>query len=829
MQQQTRTLTLCRFVGMPGVAMAILLSFSQTGFAEEVSWKQRPGLGLSLSGNAAGALSVVGVDRVGESGYSVHKFNGTDWTRITGAGNRVAVSANGDIWLINEQHNIFRYTAATSAWQLLPGLAIQIAAGGDGSVWVMGINKTPGGYAVYRWDGSNWALNSGGITSIAVSKEGTVWAVNDQGRIFWYNQSNGVWNSPAGTAHSVHTGASSGAVWITGTTQVPGGYALFKWNPAANSWDPYSTFGAVEITEAAGTPWILQSDGDIFSKQEVAITTYPGTIVVDGYAMPPMQPAQPRVSVGSDGSGQLLCSAADGGTAFYCGNTKADYVGAYTFNTECKEGFYDLIYGGTCWKCPDDDGKGEWLRSADAVDKATACWRAPKETLSAATKVKSPAWAWDCPSGSFWDSYSPDGLGGSCWKCPDDYPRRTGFAINSSQACATPTNETRAATLLTFNGCPTPDAKTMGLPGKRTPGKPFLDIAAGWSQGVISGGCYACPVVDEGGNFLVSSRNYSPIYDKDNNLGCRIDMKWKPSFFNQPGLSGLAGIKEIIWENRLFEKDRITTALYAQAASRGITDAAQAKPWVTDQWKAIAAAPYSSEPFRLKLFALMKAGLAKDAVTRTPAEKLMIASFASYIRNEKTYVAQQGLAMYDAWKAYSDAYKAATGESRTLESLFYYGTVPLDFDATLGSILAVGGTGSGLVGAMVAVNGINKLIDGWEEFIFLQNGLKIFEATKGLYVVTGASLVQAAGAILTSIAVDQFVEIQTARTKLEASLAAAQQPVDLDQLSKATNGEDMLYYFWGKAMDGTELEDQQVVSVAAGAYAAAQQKGFVKP
>ena len=41
--------------------------------------------------------------------------------------------------------------------------------------------------------------------------------------------------------------------------------------------------------------------------------------------------------------------------------------------------FYDPIYGGTCWKCPDDDGRGAWIRSLDAVDKDTACWRSPKE------------------------------------------------------------------------------------------------------------------------------------------------------------------------------------------------------------------------------------------------------------------------------------------------------------------------------------------------------------------------------------------------------------------------------------------------------------------
>src|SRR5882672_4715404 len=59
--------------------------------------------------------------------------------------------------------------------------------------------------------------------------------------------------------------------------------------------------------------------------------------------------------------GSLVCSAAVGQTVGQCGTTKADYVGAYKLNMSCPSGFYDPIFGGTCWKCPaDTDGKGAW-------------------------------------------------------------------------------------------------------------------------------------------------------------------------------------------------------------------------------------------------------------------------------------------------------------------------------------------------------------------------------------------------------------------------------------------------------------------------------------
>ena len=59
------------------------------------------------------------------------------------------------------------------------------------------------------------------------------------------------------------------------------------------------------------------------------------------------------------GGGSMLCSRAIASSG--CGTTKADWVGPYTLNMSCSSGFYDPIYGGTCWKCPDDtDDKGGW-------------------------------------------------------------------------------------------------------------------------------------------------------------------------------------------------------------------------------------------------------------------------------------------------------------------------------------------------------------------------------------------------------------------------------------------------------------------------------------
>src|SRR5262245_1116362 len=75
-------------------------------------------------------------------------------------------------------------------------------------------------------------------------------------------------------------------------------------------------------------------------------------------AQQPPQPTSPTISSIPPTTGSLICSQAIGTS---CGTTKADWVGAYKLNLSCSNGFYDPIYGGTCWKCPDEtDKRGGW-------------------------------------------------------------------------------------------------------------------------------------------------------------------------------------------------------------------------------------------------------------------------------------------------------------------------------------------------------------------------------------------------------------------------------------------------------------------------------------
>jgi hypothetical protein len=60
-------------------------------------------------------------------------------------------------------------------------------------------------------------------------------------------------------------------------------------------------------------------------------------------------------------------------------------------------------------------------------------------------------------------------------------------------------------------------------------------------------------------------------------------------------------------------------------------------------------------------------------------------------------------------------------------------------------------------------------------------------------------------------------------------LEQAKGAVDLDVMADSRDGEDMLYLYWSKAMDATDIEDPQVVQLAASAQARAHQGGYMAP
>ena len=378
------------------------------------------------------------------------------------------------------------------------------------------------------------------------------------------------------------------------------------------------------------------------------------------------------------------------------------------------------------------------------------------------------------------------------------------------------------------------------MSGKRIAGRPFLDIGAGWSQGQASGVCYACPEVDADGNFLITDRTAASVTSAQ---ACAIRLKWTPPAFVEPGLAGL-GAAAIVAEQRILDPAGFTTELYLLAAANKIP-AGTTTAWVAAQWAAIAAQPYQNHAFQTAVYMRLVAAANTAPAARMPAQAQIVADMEKYIQSKRTFIAQTALDMYDAWKVTDDQERQShapnTGE------LFYYGTVPLDFNGMAAAILAPVGSGGGLVGALAAASQFGQAAnfvpaaEGTDAananaiFIQLRDGKLLANAAEGLAeatsVLSGVTVIEIAGAVLSSIAIDQFIEIIDARPRLEAALATAQQPISLQTLVSSGDGQDLLKWYYTMAVGdpASQLEDPQVVALAKAANAAAAQTAYAKP
>jgi hypothetical protein len=520
-----------------------------------------------------------------------------------------------------------------------------------------------------------------------------------------------------------------------------------------------------------------------------------------------------------------------------CGSDKADKLGSYSLNMKCDEGFYDPIWGGTCWKCPDDDGSGAFIRSANKIQDADACWRVPKEKTGSAIRVKNTAWAWECPGGTFWDGYD----WGACWKCPDALPRRTGHPVYSGDACATAANETRPAIFLKFNGCPDPQQAlangTVSPVGRRMPGRPFLDVGAGWAAGQAGGACYACPVVDRDGYFLITDRTGSAVTAGD---ACAIRMKYGPAPFSEPGMAGLATVG-LIQDKQILDSVGFTRELYRQALANGIE---QPTAFVGEQWADVAARPSTNTYLRVAVFNRLLEAAQTPAASRSPAQQAAVAAMEKYIHDKRVYVAQVALDMYKAWKAKSDEWNATHAQS-PIAQLFDYGTVPLDFIGMAAAVLAPSAATSGMLvagalsaqwtsGALAASKDVadtayravalsevaNSLQVATSEakaatpvMIELANQVKSASTAKATTDIARAALsvrivaslavgaIEIATTIIAAVAMDQFMSIITAQSKLEGALSTAKtQTINLGTLVSTTGGTDELRWHFAQAV-----------------------------
>ena len=163
--------------------------------------------------------------------------------------------------------------SAAKAASFVPvfGAARDIGAGANGSVWAIGTNPEPGGFGIYRFNGTSFDQVPGGAVRIAVDPSGNAWVTNALQQIYRFN---GAFFEPMpGLARDIGIGAD-GSVWVIGADPQLGGYGIYRWDGAA--WDNVPG-GAVRIAvDPTGNAWVTNSLRQIYRYDGASFQLMPG-------------------------------------------------------------------------------------------------------------------------------------------------------------------------------------------------------------------------------------------------------------------------------------------------------------------------------------------------------------------------------------------------------------------------------------------------------------------------------------------------------------------------------------------------------------------------
>jgi hypothetical protein len=201
-------------------------------------------------------------------------------------------------------------------WRQLPGTGNDVGVGANGTAWMIGTNPVPGGFGIYRWNGSAWDAMPGGAVRIDVDPQGNPWVVNNTGNIYQW-AFNG-WKQQPGQATDIGIGAK-GDVWVIGAVAEAGGYGIFHWTPTTGSFTKIPG-GAVRIdVDPAGNPWVVNSNHEIFR-----LDHGPGAFAA--LSKFTRIPGPPALDVGIGGDGSVFIVGTDHGVYRWSGLlwTKSD-------------------------------------------------------------------------------------------------------------------------------------------------------------------------------------------------------------------------------------------------------------------------------------------------------------------------------------------------------------------------------------------------------------------------------------------------------------------------------------------------------------------------
>lgn len=214
---------------------------------------------------AGSSVFVLGTDSQ-PGGFGIWKRTGSSWTRYAGGATSIAVDPAGNPWVTNSSDQIYHWNGAS--WDHMPGQAVYVAAGEDGSVYVLGTGSAPGGQQVWKWVSGAWASVPGGLTDLSVGRDGSVWGANNTRQI-WHMAAGGSWSQVPGQALDTAATDYNDAV-VVGTTAVPGGDGLWAWH--GSGWSSLPG-GATDIAfdNSNASIWAINSALNIYQSGNPSI------------------------------------------------------------------------------------------------------------------------------------------------------------------------------------------------------------------------------------------------------------------------------------------------------------------------------------------------------------------------------------------------------------------------------------------------------------------------------------------------------------------------------------------------------------------------------
>ena len=524
----------------------------------------------------------------------------------------------------------------------------------------------------------------------------------------------------------------------------------------------------------------------------------------------------------------------------------------------CEKGsFFDPRAGGECWKCPEG-----YKRTLNAVDKEEACRRPEYEDFRKATLDKRTPWPHECAKpGTFHDAWDR----GACWSCPQGY-RRTGYHINDTKACSKliPHDTARAA-LVTQAQCLPGEIRDLKI------GEKAQDVDAG-------GGCWKCPpefqrtqlpidgkraCMKEAGldfekaKFVAdltcpAAQHYDMIKITSADVSARPELKerkargepikidepgtcwscpvgytrstknvkgkeacvstgieWYTAPYPEPGFFRLKGASDV-----LAEVTKSNSALVRSAI------AAVGKQQVEQEKQLFVSQPHRSAAAMGMVFARLVAIL-NDESKASAADRLLVSSFRDYVMARRTYIAQDALDQYHAWKDWDRNRRGKNPDDKGPDyPLFTPQFTGLAVAGMAGSSAV--GIAAGFMGPFGDVLGVafGAAANRFDDFKQPDKAIG-FLARAGAEYAIGVGLekvatIVTAGAVgsagpqiaigvaiaVTSIMADVIITEVNVLPTLQGALATAKHDPNLKRLASTDAGMVELLTYWSYAMAG---------------------------